>query len=314
MKKVIIVLLCAAAALLAACSNTLKSEQEPSSTIQIIKTPAPPPRTPVPTVPVVTIEPTSAVTAVIEVKDGDTLERDIIPQLTAAFSMNEDEVKGALEGAESSLIKKAKGFRRMEGMIVPGTYEIKGEDLDHWINMWIEGSQQRYDRIAAGVSDKNDLSPDKQLALASIVEWETTLCDSDEAEAAAVLLNRLKDGWKLECCATVEYTLGYQRPFLTKNDLKVKGDYNTYDFKGVTPGPICCIDDESLAAAIGESTNREIYFFFYDYVRKKILVFSESGDSRKKANTESRELFDSTYDIDPFKIMEDKREYFATGG
>lgn len=314
MRKLTIVVLCVITAVLAACSGTAVTAPEPSLTIQAATTPLPTPRpTPVPTVPAVTPEQTAAITAVIEVSDGDTLERDIIPQLTAAFSMSEEEVKKALAGAESSLIWKAKGFRRMEGIIVPGTYEVKGEDLNYWISKWIEESEQRYDRIAAGADEKNDLSPDKQLALASIVEWETALADSYENTVANVFLNRIRKNDTLGSCATVEYALGYQRPYLTSSDVRIESEYNTNKIKGLPPGPICCMDDESLAASIAVYRDKKLYYFFYDYVKKEIMSFTGYADF-KAAAKDSKAFYESTIDSDRFVKIADKREYFATVG
>ncbi len=309
MKKLIIITLCAAAILLAACSVAAIPEPAPSATIGVFKTPVPPSPTPVPTVPPETPVPTSAVTAVIEVKDGDTLERDIIPQVTAAFSMTEDEVKNALAEAESSLIGKAKSFRRMEGMIVPGTYEVKGEDLKFWINKWIGGAQQRYDRIAESVPDKNSLSEGERIILASVVEGDTNLVDSYESAVANVYSNRIKKKDTFGSCPTVEYALGYQRPYLLKTDIEIDSEYNTYTYKGLPPGPICCFDDESLAASIAEYSDKKLYFFFYDYVKKEIMSFT-SYDDFKAAVKESRNLYESTIDPDRFIKMDDKREYF----
>lgn len=310
MKKVIIIILCAVATLTAACTIAVTIESTPSPALQIKETPAPPSPTPVPTVPP---ETAPAITAVIEVKDGDTLERDIIPQLTGAFSMTENEVKEALAGAESSLIGKAKGFRRMEGMIVPGAYEIEDEDISYWIDRWTEGSEQRYERISEGIGDKNELSPGEHLALASIVEWETTLVDDYERLTADVLLNRLMKRNKLECCATVEYALGYQRPYVTISDTKIESEYNTNIIKALPPGPICCMDNESLASSISKPFDTKVFFFFYDYVRKEILAFTNLTDFRA-AVKESKALYESTIDPNRFVKIEDKREYFATGG
>jgi cell division protein YceG involved in septum cleavage len=204
MRKRVITGLCLTAALLSACSGTITVKSPPSSTIQTSETTSTPLPTPVPTVPAAP-EPAPSITIVIEVRDGDILERDIILQLTAAFSMTEEEVKGALAGAESSLVEEAKGFRRMEGMIVPGTYEVKGEDLYYWIGRWIVQAEQRHDRIAEGVTGKNNLTAGERVILASVVEADTNLVDSYESTVANVYLNRIKKNDTFGSCPTVEY-------------------------------------------------------------------------------------------------------------
>ncbi len=244
----------------------------------------------------------------VAVRGGDTLERDIIPQLCAVFSVTEDQAKDALSAAQSSLIGDSlSDFRRMEGIIVPGSYDVTDQTLEDYVALWISGAEQRYTGLAAANSDANALSDPQRLALASIVDWEC-LSDAFQPEAAAVLLNRLQDGDKLQCCATVEYALGFSRPYLTNDDIKIDSEYNTYAHEGLPPGPICAVDDESLAAAIGNPVDGSLYFFFYDYASATMQVFSDYGTFKEKANI-SRQLFADTFDIGKYDVV-DKRSYF----
>lgn len=309
MKKVIIIALCMAAAMLAGCAT---EDTSPSIVyIDTIQTQTPPEEptpvlTPVPTVPTETETPA---TAYITVSDGDTLERDIIPQLMQAFSITEEEAKQVLANADNELIGNAKDFRRMEGIIAPGTYEVNGEDINYWIGRWTDEAEQRYDRIAEGINDKNDLNGSERIIFASVIEGDTNLADSYESVLAAVFLNRLKQGEKFYSCPTVEYALGYQRPYLMKTDIQIDSEYNTYTHKGLPPGPICCFDDESLAASIASSSDKHVYYFFYDYVRKEIMSFTSYEDFGAAAD-ESKALYVSTINSDRFVKMADKREYF----
>ncbi len=280
---------------------TQPAESQPEMTVQpsakSVQTPTPlPEATPVP------------VKGTITVRGGDTLERDIIPQLCSVFSVTQDAAKDALSAAQSRLINdKLSGFRRMEGIIVPGRYDVTDQTLEEFITLWVIGAEQRYDGLVAACGDTNDLSAPERLALASIVDWEC-LSDEFQAEAAAVLLNRLDSGDKLQCCATVEYALGYSRPYLTSDDIKVQSEYNTYTHKGLPPGPICAVDDASLSAGIGSSVDSSLYFFFYDYAPATMQVFSDYGTFKEKAAV-SKQMFVDTFDIGKYDIV-DKRSYF----
>ncbi len=244
----------------------------------------------------------------ITVRGGDTLERDIIPQLCNVFALAEEPVKEMLSEAKSRLISDSlTGFRRMEGIIVPGRYEVTNETLSDYIALWITGAEQRFDSLLTACAEPNGLKAYEQLTLASIVDWEC-LSDEFQAEAAAVLLNRLNKGDKLQCCATVEYALGYSRPYLTSDDIKVQSDYNTYTCKGLPPGPICVVDEQSLAAGIGRSVDSSLYFFFYDYAPETLQVFSDYSAFKEKAKISKQKFLDK-YDIGKYDMV-DKRSYF----
>jgi len=73
--------------------------------------------------------------------------------------------------------------------------------------------------------------------LASLVEREAKL-EEERPKIAAVFLNRLDKGMRLESCATVQYILGEQKEKLSTKDLQNPSPYNTYLHTGLPPGPI----------------------------------------------------------------------------
>lgn len=252
----------------------------------------------------------SSAALMITVRDGDTLERDIIPQIAAALDIPARYVEDACAEAQSELISDdTDGFRRMEGIIPPGEYDVSGMTVAECVTMWISDAEERYERIAGKGSNDNSLSAAERLTLGSIVEWETMLADRYEREVAAVFLNRLDADERLYSCATAEYALGYSRPYLTSDDIKVDSPYNTYVTNGLPPGPICAMDDESLAAATAKAKNSAVWFFFYDYALKKIVTFDDSEKFRAAAD-ESQTRFDETFNIGRYDVV-DKRAYFG---
>lgn len=214
---------------------------------------------------------------VIDIQDGDMLERDIIPQLATVFSLSQQAVMDSLaSGLPSVLINpELKDFRKMEGIILPGRYDVyAGSDLNEYVALWIKAAELRYRSLTTGNEAINELLPYEKLALASMVEAEC-LANEHQAEAATVFLNRLAAKSKLQSCVTAEYALGYQRPYLTSDDLKIQSSYNTYVVAGLPVGPICSVDDESLRAAAGKKLSSDIYYFYYDYILNDMFFFAD---------------------------------------
>jgi cell division protein YceG involved in septum cleavage len=240
-----------------------------------------------------------AVIGVIKVQGGAMLERDIIPQLCQVFSMSEPDVKNKLAAASSSTLINAglTNFRRMEGIILPGEYEIvDGSTLEERVSDWVAASEKRYNKLLTSNINLNNLKPAEQLSLASMVEAEC-LSSTHQEEVATVFLNRLEDGSKLQSCVTAEYALGYQRPYLTGDDVTKASEYNTYYVSGLPVGPICAISDASLKASMSKKMNSDIYFFYYDYILNDMFFFDDYSRFKKEGSV-SRQCFVAKSPVD----------------
>ncbi|HEX9473962.1 MAG TPA: endolytic transglycosylase MltG [Steroidobacteraceae bacterium] len=98
------------------------------------------------------------------------------------------------------------------------------------------------------------------LILASIIEKETARED-ERNKVAAVFINRLRIGMRLQSDPTIIYGLG--RSFdgnLRRRDLETDGPYNSYTRGGLPPTPIALPGDASLRAALHPAAINALYF------------------------------------------------------
>jgi UPF0755 protein len=266
-------------------STTLATEMPPTETIREETIPSE-------TIIKETI-PKKTTLGIIKIQGGDMLERDIIPQLCKVFSLSEEKVKDILTKASSNTLinTELKDFRRMEGMILPGEYTIYEDNtLEEKVSAWVLESEERYKSLLSNTTTPNELKAYEQLILASIVQAEC-LNNNHQEEVATVFLNRLEAKGKLRSCVTVEYANGYQRHYLTTQDVSIKSAYNTYYTDGLPIGPICAVSNDSLQAAVQKKMDSKAYYFYYDYILNDIFFFDDYTKFKKQGAV-SRKLFE----------------------
>ena len=104
---------------------------------------------------------------------------------------------------------------------------------------------------------------EEALTLASIVEKETAIA-AERPQVAAVFINRLRAGMRLQSDPTIIYgiTKGktkLDRPIL-KSDIEERTPYNTYRIAGLPPTPIDNPGKESIAAVLNPIDSKALYF------------------------------------------------------
>lgn len=144
--------------------------------------------------------------------------------------------------------------------IIPDTYQIlwtapAGDIMDRLFrerDAWWTGER----KLAA---QRQGLTPAQVSVLASIVNGETRYVPEQPA-IAAVYLNRLKTGMKLQADPTVAYCFDYKLNRVLKSHLQVDSPYNTYKYYGLPPGPISCPPQSCLEAVLYPDSHNYIFF------------------------------------------------------
>lgn len=152
-----------------------------------------------------------------------------------------------------------------EGSLLPETYHFhRGEHRMEILKRMSEAMTNEVEPLWEERADSLPFAnPKEAVILASIVEKETGV-SSERGLVAAVFINRLRLGMRLQSDPTVVYgiTLG-AGPLgrtLTRNDLEAKTEYNTYQIDGLPPTPIANPGKASLAAALKPEVTDAIYF------------------------------------------------------
>jgi UPF0755 protein len=104
---------------------------------------------------------------------------------------------------------------------------------------------------------------EEMVTLASIVEKETGKAD-ERPRVAAVFLNRLKRGMRLQSDPTIIYGIvggagKLERP-ISRADIDGQTPYNTYQIDGLPPGPIAMPGRAALEAVLAPMVTEDIYF------------------------------------------------------
>lgn len=156
-----------------------------------------------------------------------------------------------------------------EGFLFPSTYMLpKDMNPNDVIALMLAEYEKNIRPLTAQYQGK--LTEKEILTIASIVEREAVI-DAERPKIAAVYLNRVKIGKKLEADPTVQYALGYNaqegrhwKKGLTLKDLRVDSPYNTYRYNGIPPGPIASPSVNSVKAVLNPEPDFEALYFVAD--------------------------------------------------
>ena len=189
----------------------------------------------------------------------------------------EELLKQGILTETETFINEAKRIKA-EGFLFPSTYKLpKKMDPLEILKVMYQEYEKNILPLLNSPQNKSNLSEQEIITLASIVEREAILND-ERPKIAAVYLNRLKIGKRLEADPTVQYALGYnekeQRHWkkgLTYADLKYDSPYNTYRYAGLPPAPIASPGINSVKAVLNPEPNFDALYFVADNTNRHIF-------------------------------------------
>jgi UPF0755 protein len=148
---------------------------------------------------------------------------------------------------------------------LPNTYNIFwNTDPEKFVERMHKEFKNFWTDARTAKAQKQGLTPEQAVTMASIVEGETRFED-ERPQVAAAYLNRLKLNMRLQADPTVQFALmdiekttSFRR--LYNRDYETPHPYNTYVNDGLPPGPICMPSPSSLEAVLAPAEHNYLYF------------------------------------------------------
>ncbi len=221
--------------------------------------------------------------------DADRLSRNLSRQLRADSLSFRQIFQDSSEIAIEFDLTAEQLFSRM----LPETYEM------YWTSSPEQVVRRIYSEFERAVLEQyeneieqNSLNLDEIITLASIVEWEARL-NEEKPKISGLYLNRLEENMRLQADPTVLYALGERRRLLYR-DYEFDHPYNTYQIRGLPPGPITNPDLNSIRAVLFPEEHDYLYMVATPEGRHR---FSETYSEHQQASEEWREWLREQYRI-----------------
>ncbi len=168
-----------------------------------------------------------------------------------------------------------------EGHLFPETYFFYQNTTKEEVYQKMLSTYEEKTRPILGPLNLSKSQEKQILILASLLEEEGKT-ETDKKMIAGILLNRINKGMPLQVDATINYIKGVaSRVYFS--DLEIESKYNTYQNKGLPPGPISSPGLQSITAALNPTQSSYLYYLtgkdgtfhyartFEEHVRNKEL-------------------------------------------
>ncbi|MEJ2061136.1 MAG: endolytic transglycosylase MltG [Gammaproteobacteria bacterium] len=191
-------------------------------------------------------------------------------------TLNPDDLKGLLARLGGPAQDNPEGWFYPDTYFFPrGTTDV--EFLKRGYDMMKRRLDKEWAERSQGLPIK---TPYQALILASIVEKETG-AKEERPMIAAVFVNRLEKGMRLQSDPTVIYGMGSKYDGnIRVSDLEHDTPYNTYTRKGLPPTPIALPSGDAIHAVLHPAHSNALYFVAMGGGRH---YFSDTYAEHKKA-------------------------------
>lgn len=188
--------------------------------------------------------------------------KSILYYFTAAEGLTTAQIINAINANE--ILTGDVTLEIAEGELLPETYAFhRGDTRDSVLQRMMNAQDNLIAALWDGRATELPYStPQEAIILASIVEKETAVPEERD-RIAAVFVNRLKRGMRLESDPTIIYGLTKGEPLgrgLRVSELRSDTPYNTYRIVGLPPTPIANPGRASIEAVLNPADTEDLFF------------------------------------------------------
>lgn len=167
----------------------------------------------------------------------------------------------------------------LEGYFFPDTYRVFADaTCEELITKALNNFNNKFDAEMRAEAKRQNKSIFQILTMASVLEKEVK-SEADMKIVSGIFWDRIKNGQRLESCATLAYILGENKPQYTLADTQIDSPYNTYRHDGLPPTPINNPGLKAIRAAIYPT--KTDYNYFLTRPDTGETVFSKTFEEHK---------------------------------
>jgi len=179
-------------------------------------------------------------------------------------------------------LKDKPAYYSLEGYLFPDTYRIfKDAILDDIVLKMLDNFSQKLTPEMRAEIARQGKTIYEIVTMASLLEKEVR-SEEDMKIVSGIFWDRIKNKQALESCATLAYILGV-KPQYTNEDTKVDSPYNTYQNRGLPPGPISNPGLKAIRAAIYPEYTDYNYFLSRPDTGETVFAKTYKEHIRNKA-------------------------------
>jgi len=154
----------------------------------------------------------------------------------------------------------------LEGFLYPDTYRVfASSTAPEIITKMLDNFDEKLTPQMRADIKAQGKTINEIITMASIIEKEAPISyatsnNTDAKIISGIFWNRIAAGQPLQSCATLAYVLGVNKAQYSEADTQINSPYNTYQHRGLPPGPIANPGILAIEAAIYPTPSNYNYF------------------------------------------------------